>query len=257
MWRVCCGGAIGGRRRLTRPNLTLICPLCLSGMESNFSLLDVAGVMKGYRSAKRRVIFLDYGGTICTTPKRSIAYYAHANKVGESLPVGLSALSLLFRFRSRLVEPAFSWRRTVGCSWVVLTLWPSCLVAGIFAAEFRCLACFPCGHHVVLSSNGQMRGTPSLSLTSPSHFPLSLSIYIYLPPSPSRISRSRFVVSVSAERCGQAPGRVEEAPHCPLRRPQKPGVCYQRQGEGRAAESPGRHQGRRGCQLCAVIPLFV
>lgn len=50
-------------------------------MESNFSLLDVAAVMKGYRSAKRRVIFLDYGGTICTTPKRSIAYYAHANKV--------------------------------------------------------------------------------------------------------------------------------------------------------------------------------
>lgn len=50
-------------------------------MESNFSLLDVAAVMRGYRSAKRRVIFLDYGGTICTTPKRSIAYYAHANKV--------------------------------------------------------------------------------------------------------------------------------------------------------------------------------
>eukprot|EP00752_Nemacystus_decipiens_P007782 g6950.t1 len=53
------------------------------GMESNFSLLDVAAVMKGYRSAKRRVIFLDYGGTICTTPKRSIAYYAHANKLKD------------------------------------------------------------------------------------------------------------------------------------------------------------------------------
>ncbi|CAM9925736.1 unnamed protein product, partial [Hapterophycus canaliculatus] len=50
-------------------------------MESNFSLLDVAAVMRGYRSAKRRVIFMDYGGTICTTPKRSIAYYAHATKV--------------------------------------------------------------------------------------------------------------------------------------------------------------------------------
>lgn len=50
-------------------------------MESNFSLLDVAAVMRGYRSAKRRVIFMDYGGTICTTPKRSLAYYAHATKV--------------------------------------------------------------------------------------------------------------------------------------------------------------------------------
>lgn len=50
-------------------------------MESNFSLLDVAAVMKGYRSATRRVIFLDYGGTICTTAKRNSLYYAHSSKV--------------------------------------------------------------------------------------------------------------------------------------------------------------------------------
>lgn len=66
-------------------------------MESNFSLLDVAAVMKGYRSAKRRVIFLDYGGTICTTPKRSIAYYAHANKVlAPEHPVATHTKSRLF-----------------------------------------------------------------------------------------------------------------------------------------------------------------
>ncbi|CBJ29609.1 Trehalose 6-phosphate synthase, family GT20 / Trehalose 6-phosphate phosphatase [Ectocarpus siliculosus] len=68
------------------------------GMESNFSLLDVAALMRGYRSAKRRVIFLDYGGTICTTPKRSIAYYAHANK-----NLGLAAEhGLHFRFPGEL-----------------------------------------------------------------------------------------------------------------------------------------------------------
>lgn len=57
------------------------------GMESNFGLLDVASVMRSYRPAKRRVIFLDYGGTVCETAKRSIAYYAHANKLkGVAMP---------------------------------------------------------------------------------------------------------------------------------------------------------------------------
>ncbi|CAN0161897.1 unnamed protein product, partial [Ectocarpus sp. 4 AP-2014] len=65
------------------------------GMESNFSLLDVAAVMRGYRSAKRRVIFLDYGGTICTTPKRSIAYYAHANKLKNVAKPPESLIQLL------------------------------------------------------------------------------------------------------------------------------------------------------------------
>ncbi|CAM9975335.1 unnamed protein product [Pylaiella littoralis] len=65
------------------------------GMESNFSLLDVAAVMKGYRSATRRVIFLDYGGTICTTAKRNSLYYAHSSKQKENTKAPESLRQLL------------------------------------------------------------------------------------------------------------------------------------------------------------------
>lgn len=66
-------------------NIFCYLPHCPSGMESNFSPLDVAAVMRSYRPAKRRAIFLDFGGTVQPSTKRNITYYAQATKVLFSL----------------------------------------------------------------------------------------------------------------------------------------------------------------------------
>lgn len=64
-------------------------------MESSFTPLDVSEVMRSYRPSKRRVIILDYGGTICATAKRSIAYFAHATKV-RFVPPDATVLKVIF-----------------------------------------------------------------------------------------------------------------------------------------------------------------
>ncbi|CAN0472011.1 unnamed protein product, partial [Discosporangium mesarthrocarpum] len=50
-------------------------------MESGFSPLDVSQLVRGYRPSKRRIIFLDYGGTMLPDEKRSIDHFARVSKV--------------------------------------------------------------------------------------------------------------------------------------------------------------------------------